>query len=204
MKEENYLFFWGHTPKDENTIGQECLSQWYPCEFEEDITDIMGNVFITAHYNCAEQFMMAKKALLFDDQLTHTAIMDNSIKPDPKRYKELGRQIKNFNQKIWDEKKKDIVRTGNLLKFSQNQKLFEYLIGTYPKKIVEASPYDRIWGIGYSKDDAMNHKSSWGQNLLGETLMFVREELGFKVVAIGLNGGKGRTDKLTQPKYVLR
>lgn len=204
MKEENYLFFWGYTPKDENTIGQECLSQWYPCEFEEVIEDILGNEMTILHYNCAEQFMMAKKALLFGDKLIYAAIMDNDTPLNPKLYKELGRQIRNFNQKVWDEKKKDIVRTGNLLKFSQNQKLFEYLIGTYPKKIVEASPYDRIWGIGYSKDDAMNHKSSWGQNLLGETLMFVREELGFKVVAIGLNGGKGRTDKLTQPKYVLR
>lgn len=192
MKEKNYLFFWGHTPKDENTIGQECLSQWYPCEFEEVIEDILGNEMTILHYNCAEQFMMAKKALLFKDKEVYDAIMSSS-KPDPKRYKELGRQIKNFDQKIWDKEKESIVDIGNTFKFSQNQKLFEYLIGTYPKKLVEASPYDRVWGIGYSKDDAMSNKNKWGQNLLGKALMSVREELGFKF-----------SEKLTHPKYMLR
>jgi ribA/ribD-fused uncharacterized protein len=119
---------------------------------------------------------MFKKALLFnDDSIAKTIITTD----DPKKIKSLGRQIKNFNQNIWDKNKIDIVTLGNILKFSQNDSIKIKLISTDPSILVEASPYNKIWGIGLSKENALiTNKSLWpGQNLLGKVLMKVRKIL---------------------------
>lgn len=169
----NCILFWGHT-KGEGTVGKECLSQWYPCKFKEPIKDIKGNTVQEVNYFCAEQYMMAHKALLFNDLDSFNKIRDSRT---AKECKQLGRQVKNFNQKFWDAHKFDLVVNGNILKFSQNPELANYLSSTGKKVILEASPYDRIWGIGYSKDEAWNNRNNWGQNLLGKALMVVRENL---------------------------
>lgn len=142
------------------------FSQFFPCTFTE-----MG-VF----YNCAEQYMMAQKALLFDDIKTYDKIMSLA---NPYKIKALGRLVKNFNQEIWDKHKEDIVFNGNLLKFSQNKKLCKQLLATGDKEIVEASPTDTIWGIGLAETDPdIYDKSKWrGTNLLGKAIMKVRDVL---------------------------
>ena len=93
--------------------------------------------------------------------------------------KALGRKVSGFDQHIWDERKFDIVVAGNLLKFRQNMTCQRFLIRTADKILVEASPYDRIWGIGLSEEDArLMDPSEWpGQNLLGKALMLVRERI---------------------------
>lgn len=159
-----FLFFWGHTAKD--VITKSCFSQWFPCEFKENgIT-----------YQTAEHYMMAEKARLFDDE----AILNKILKSaGPDQAKKLGRKVNNFDSHIWDEHKYDIVKKGNFLKFSQNPEFKEFLISTKDRIIVEASPYDRIWGIGMLENDPKaGSPSHWnGENLLGFALMEVRDEL---------------------------
>lgn len=161
---EKYLYFWKPIYGDVTT----CLSQWYIAPFIADGIE----------YACAEQYMMAQKALLFSDKITAEQIMKTT---DPKTMKSLGREVRNFNDTIWNSNKKQIVFNGNIAKFSdpRNVNLKEYLIATDNMILVEASPYDKIWGIGL---DARNAKytpeNRWpGQNLLGKILMNVREYL---------------------------
>ena len=134
-KKEKYIFFWSHNEKKEGEVTNKCLSQWYNCIFEID----------GIKYYTAEQYMMSQKALTFNDIEINSKIMEEK---DPKTYKKLGRQVKNFDSSIWDKKKFDIVVKGNIAKFSQNEKLKEFLLNTKDKILVEASPYDNIWGIG--------------------------------------------------------
>ena len=127
------------------------------------------------YYN-TEQHMMANKAKVFNDKEIYNKIMQTS---DPEIAKGLGRSVKGFKGEIWDQYKIDIVREGNLAKFKQNITLGEYLKNTNDDIIVEASPYDRIWGIGLGKYNS-NAKDpfKWkGENLLGFILMEVREIL---------------------------
>ncbi|TFB31329.1 NADAR family protein [Pedobacter alluvionis] len=161
-----FLFFWGHQAPKNGTISKACLSQWWSSPFvENDIT-----------YQTAEHYMMAQKALLFRDQEIFEKIL---TKNSPKDVKDLGRQIKNFDVENWDAHKFDIVKQGNLLKFSQNQALKLFLLQTKSKILVEASPVDGIWGIGLAEDhaDAKIPKNWIGLNLLGFALMEVRDEI---------------------------
>jgi ribA/ribD-fused uncharacterized protein len=91
----------------------------------------------------------------------------------------LGRKVANFDGKIWNEHKFEIVRTGNMHKFSQHEELRQFLCNTRYHILVEASPYDNIWGIGLKADDARaQNPNLWrGENLLGFALMEVRDAL---------------------------
>lgn len=160
-----FIYFWGHTPSVKG-ITESCMSQWYDVEFE-----VAG-----VKYHTAEQYMMAQKALLFDDKQVFDQIM---LADNPRDYKALGRKIRKFDSKIWDARKYDIVVEGNKAKFSQNDDLKEYLLSTGDAILVEASPYDRIWGIGlYPGQAAKGSIDQWrGLNLLGAALMEVRDWL---------------------------
>lgn len=120
--------------------------------------------------------MMAAKARLFNDAEMEKEILKAAT---PNQAKALGRKVKNFDPKLWDEHKCQIVTQGNLLKFSQNQKFKDFLLSTGDKVLVEASPYDRIWGIGMLETDSrVENPLLWnGENLLGFALMEVRDEL---------------------------
>ncbi|QDV69021.1 Swarming motility protein YbiA [Rosistilla carotiformis] len=162
----DYLYFWGHQSSKDGKITKSCLSQWYESSFTVD-----GTV-----YQTAEHWMMAAKARLFGDEESLLQILESS---DPKTAKALGRKVKNFDSSLWDENARRLVTEGNVAKFSQNSHLQEFLLGTGDAVLVEASPYDRIWGIGLKADDdrAKNPVTWQGQNLLGFALMDVREEL---------------------------
>lgn len=159
-----FLFFWGHTVKDQ--ITKSCFSQWFSLQCEEN-----GSI-----YKTAEHYMMAGKAKLFNDQ----DILEKIVKTEtPGKAKSLGRKVKNFDPKLWDAHKYEIVKNANLLKFSQNSKFKDFLLSTDDKILIEASPYDRIWGIGMLETDSRaKDPSLWnGENLLGFALMEVRDEL---------------------------
>ena len=154
MKEtEKYYLFWKHQ-----------FGQWTMRE----IKDPEG-----INYNCCEQYMMYKKAQLFGDKEIADKIL---LEKDPSNQQKLGREIKNFNEKVWNKNKLGIVWYANYLKFSQHEDLRLRLLATKDKILAEASPYDLIWGIGYRATDemALDDKNWKGQNLLGQTLMSIR------------------------------
>ena len=162
-----YLFFWGHRPRRDGRISTSVFSQWWEGHpFEEH----------GVQYTSAEHYMMAGKASLFqDDEMLEKIIQARS----PAEAKKLGRQVRNFDGQIWDQHSREIVVQGNYLKFSQHPELSEFLLNTGNRIIVEASPRDRIWGIGMGKDNpAASFPSRWrGKNYLGFCLMEVRDKL---------------------------
>jgi ribA/ribD-fused uncharacterized protein len=127
-------------------------------------------------YTCTEQFMMAEKARLFGDTEICQRILDTD---SPRSHKALGRTVRGFVEKVWNQNREDIVYRGNIAKFSQNPDMLTQLLSTGDRVLVEASPLDRIWGIGLRGDDPRaSDPSQWaGLNLLGEVLMRVRSEL---------------------------
>lgn len=153
-KKSDFVFFWGGI-----------FSQWYPSEFSID----------RVYYETAEQYMMAEKARLFKDEKALLEIMSSS---DPEVQKFWGRQVKNFDKTKWDAVCKDIVFKGNYAKFTQDPNLMREILST-TKELVEASPYDKIWGIGLKAGNPLAwSKSTWeGTNWLGEVLMKVRETI---------------------------
>jgi ribA/ribD-fused uncharacterized protein len=142
------------------------FSQWYRCAFLAD-----GQAF-----NCAEQYMMHGKAMLFGDGDTALEIL---AADHPRQHKALGRKVKGFDDGIWRREREGIVRAGNHAKFTQNPELRELLLATRGTTLVEASPYDRIWGIGLAASDprAQDARQWKGQNLLGKILTALRDEL---------------------------
>ncbi len=160
----DYIFFWGHRQSKE--VTKSCFSQWYESPFDVD-----GQEFKTA-----EHFMMHRKARLFGDQASAV----KAIAADtPKDAKAVGRSVQGFDQAIWECSRFDIVVEANIAKFSQHPGMLEYLISTGESVLVEASPYDKIWGIGLAADSPRcQSPSEWdGDNLLGFALMEVRESL---------------------------
>lgn len=166
-KRPRYVFFWGHTPKRQGTLGAECFSQWYGAPFE-----VAG-----VRYPTAEHYMMTAKARLFDDGEREAEVLSA---PSPGAAKAVGRKVRGFREDVWTEKRFGIVVEANMGKFGSNPALREYLVGTKNRVLVEASPHDRIWGIGMAVSDSRaENPLQWrGLNLLGFALMVVRQRLG--------------------------
>ena len=159
------IYFWGHTPNPKKMTAA-CFSQWYDCYFEVD----------GIQYHTTEQYMMASKARLFGDEEVFHEIMTAE---SPFDYKKLGRKISGFDQALWDARKYDIVVKGNKAKFGQNPDIREFMLSTGDAILVEASPFDKIWGIGLDRETALKGSvEQWqGENLLGCALMDVRDWL---------------------------
>lgn len=123
-----------------------------------------------------EQYMMYHKALFFNDQEIADAI---ALEPEPSQQKALGRKVKGFDRQKWKEKREKIVEEGNWWKFTEPREghLGSMLLETGDRLLVEASPYDKIWGIGYGASNAEENRGTWGENLLGKALMRVRDRL---------------------------
>lgn len=153
---EEPVFFWNGP-----------LSNWYPSEFKDE----EGTVYCNN-----EQYMMRQKAILFKDEVNEEHIMRNT---NPRHIKWYGRQVKNFDFSIWEKYARDIVSHGCYLKFSQNPKLKKYILSTKDRLLVEASPYDKLWGIGLSEAHARKTlRDKWlGKNWLGECLMRARKTI---------------------------
>jgi len=150
-----FLFFWGDWP-----------SNWEYSPFKLE----------GIRYNCVEQYMMAEKARLFGDHSTLKRIMSSS---DPATQKRLGRSVAGFKSSLWDGVRYQVVFRGNLEKYRQNPELRKLLLETGNDKLVEASPEDKIWGIGMRKDErGVENPKNWkGQNLLGKAITQVRETI---------------------------
>lgn len=155
-----FVFFWKLEHKNEE------FSNWYPREF----------VIEGIKYNCVEQYMMAKKAMLFGDMDIYQKIMASD---DPGECKDLGKLVSNFDPAIWDSCKREIVFNANCAKFTQNPDLMAKLKATGDAIMAEASPHDKIWGIGLAANDpnARNPEKWNGQNILGDILMEIRDKI---------------------------
>jgi ribA/ribD-fused uncharacterized protein len=142
------------------------FSQWHRCTFTAAELTFM----------CAEQYMMHGKAILFGDREVAAEIL---AADHPKKHKALGRKVKDFDDKVWKANRELIVAAGSRLKFTQNAELKSALLATRGTTLVEASPYDRIWGIGLgAKDPRAQSEATWkGQNLLGKILTKLHNDL---------------------------
>lgn len=161
-----YLHFWGHRPRQDGRVGANCLSQWWPAPFS-----VAG-----VEYATAEHWMMAAKARLFEDpEAEHRAI----TAPNPALAKKAGRLVRGFDEAVWQRERFGIVVEGSVHKFAAHPELREFLLATGNRVLVEASPVDRVWGIGLAADDeAAQDPERWrGPNLLGFALMAAREQL---------------------------
>lgn len=161
-----YVFFWGHQPRKDGVIGKTCFSQWFESPF---VLNGIG-------YATAEHYMMAEKARLFDDPETLRQVL---AAKSPAQAKKLGREIRNYDDRLWEARRFDAVVEGNLAKFSQTASLKDFLLTTEDRVLVEASPVDKVWGVGMAEDHpAIGDPSMWqGLNLLGFALMEVRRQL---------------------------
>ena len=162
-----FLPFYGHQAHPKGKLTRACLSQWFDSPF----------TYAGESYPTAEHFMMAEKARLFGDAERERQILDA---PSPYDAKMLGRQVRGFTPERWTAKRFDIVVTGNIAKFGSTDALRGFLIATGERVLVEASPTDRIWGIGMrAEDPRVADPHAWqGLNLLGFALMVARDQLG--------------------------
>jgi ribA/ribD-fused uncharacterized protein len=174
-----YLHFWGHRPRPDGQVSASCLSQWWPSPFTVD-----GETYATA-----EHWMMAGKARLFGDTEALARVLAAG---HPSQAKKAGRLVRGFDEETWARERFGIVVEGSVHKFAADDELRAFLLGTgersemgvppaegWGRVLVEASPVDRVWGIGLTADDpAAEDPERWrGPNLLGFALMEARERL---------------------------
>lgn len=162
----DFLFFWGFQPERNGSTGPGCLSQWWPAPFV-----VEGRTYPTA-----EHYMMWRKAMLFDDARGAEQILRAS---HPRQAKELGRAVTGFEQARWEASRYEIVLSGSVAKFAQHPELRRFILSTGDRVFVEASPRDRVWGIGLASDDPRAARpEEWrGLNLLGFALTEARDTL---------------------------
>ncbi|KAK1824626.1 hypothetical protein LTR12_000951 [Friedmanniomyces endolithicus] len=156
------LWFWREF---EEPLGY--LSQWYESAFEVD-----GVTYLTA-----EMWMMIQKAKLFGDEETARKMMETTV---PAEHQALGRKAKGFDRKKWDQHKSRIVEEGNYHKFTKSKskpEMLGMLLATGDRELVEASPTDRIWGVGFGAETAEANREQWGENRLGKAIMAVRDRI---------------------------
>ncbi len=175
--ETQFTFFWGTNSP---------FSQWHKSLFissdlfHQGINDeqreyLKNSLPKELEFSSAEQFMMYHKALIFLDREVADSIMQTS---NPRKIKEFGRQVKNYEDDVWHYHRSNVVYTANFLKFNQNPDLLDALTDTSGTTLVEASPNDKIWGIGLAAgDQRAQQRETWeGENLLGEILTLLRIE----------------------------
>lgn len=165
MDTNTRILFYGHYGK----FGY--MSNFFSSNFTEN----------NIRYNCSEQYFMKKKQELFDP--LNIQLSDKILSCiNPFDVKKFGRQVKNYNENIWNEKRYEIMKQGLRLKFNQNKDLKNKLKQTGNKNLYEASPYDKIWGTGFNSEITLqkllqNKENELGQNLLGLALEEIRSEL---------------------------
>lgn len=174
-----YLYFWGHRPLPDGRIGASCLSQWWPSPFTVD----------GVRYATAEHWMMAAKARLFADPEAERRVL---AAQHPAQAKEAGRLVRGFDEETWRRERFRVVVEGSVHKFAAHADLRAFLLGTGERSevgvppaegrgrvLVEASPVDRVWGIGLAAtDERAADPEQWrGPNLLGFALMRARARL---------------------------
>lgn len=135
------------------------MSNWYLTKFRYKDHDFISS----------EQALMWSKAVLFNDSEIAIKILEEI---NQKNIKDLGRQVRNYDEQTWSSLRYSIMVDILLEKFRQNKKILKELLDTGDAKLYEASPYDAIWGI-----KSLDVNDPHGANLLGMALEEVREKL---------------------------
>jgi len=127
-------------------------------------------------FNCVEQYIMWSKAVIMSDGTREAEILATT---DPQRQKRLGKSVHPWNKALWARHRSQVLYTAVKAKFSQNEGLRCRLLATFPRPMAEASPSDKVYGIGIAPDDprAQDPENWRGENLLGQVLEQVRTEL---------------------------
>ena len=151
---DKHVCFWNEWP-----------SNWHPAEFDIEVNGTM------CHFHNTEQYFMYMKAIVFGDEEIAKQILADG---DPKKVKALGRKVQNYDEQVWNEKRYQVMLKANVAKFSQNEDLKQLLLSQEYEGhgFVEASPYDKVWGVRmYESNPDINDESKWkGLNLLGKVL----------------------------------
>ena len=147
------------------------FSNFYLSNFKDTLEDGSSDTF-----NCTEQYFMYYKAWFFKDYDTANKILKENV---PYNQKKLGRLAKNYDDSLWSKEREYFMYQANKLKYLQNEGLLKILLNTYPKQLVEASKFDKIWGIGLAENSPMVHDEfKWkGMNLLGKVLTQLRDDI---------------------------
>ena len=154
---DNYVFFWGDEPFT-------------------NFTSCPDLVYLGIKWKSVEQAFMWIKAVEFKDFDTAQLIRKAET---PKEAKKLGRQVRNFDAEHWSNVSYRYMKALVNIKFRCNSEFMGALLNPvfHGKTFVEASPYDRIWGIGYSQENALTvWEGSWGENRLGKILTELRDQ----------------------------
>lgn len=163
---DTHVYFWG-----------SCFSNFYRAQTTIEVDMGIFDIMESFTFPTSEHVYMAYKAIAFSDLAAFEALQKKK-NSHPAEAKKIGRVVKDFNQRIWDQIKYDRMYKAVYAKFSQNLDIKELLLATETRTLVEASPSDKIWGIGlHYDDDAVLDESNWkGENLLGKVLMDVRQQ----------------------------
>lgn len=161
LENKNIIGFWGHSKNKQYAY----FSNWYQSNFNIENLNFCN----------VEQYLMYQKALCFKDNLISKKILNTT---DPKEIKYLGRKVRNYNDIEWDKIRYDVLKKALKAKFTQNKLLLNKLIETKDSVLVEASPYDKIWGIGMDVNHEHKDYTKWqGTNLLGWGLTEIKNEI---------------------------
>lgn len=155
------VLFWG---------DEDIFSNFHPAKF-------IFHVGEDIQFTSSEQAFMYMKARFFDDLDAAKKVLEAKT---PYEAKKIGRTVKNFDEAMWSTVSELVMYDVNAAKYSQNLGLFEGLIATRGKELVEASKFDKIWGTGFAEDDTRGHdKSNWPAdcNKLGRVLTRLRDDM---------------------------
>ncbi|BFZ62349.1 hypothetical protein YB2330_003442 [Saitoella coloradoensis] len=166
MPDPSPVYFW----KPEHPVWG-LLSNWSPTSFTDPTTNIT--------YQTLEHWMMYQKCLLFGDEETAKEILEVPG-TEPGRVQALGKKARGFDSGKWNSSKYDLVLRGCRIKFGILPKCRDMLLSTGDRELIEASPEDRVWGVGFDEETLSTkdiESEEWGENLMGRILTEVREEL---------------------------
>ncbi len=151
---DKHVCFWNEWP-----------SNWHPAEFDIEVNGV------NCHFYNTEQYFMYMKAIVFGDEEIAKQILEDG---NPRKVKALGRKVQNYDDAVWNEKRYQIMLKANVAKFSQNEDLKQMLLSPEYEGhgFVEASPYDKVWGVRmFESNPDIDDETKWkGLNLLGKIL----------------------------------
>lgn len=158
-----HVFFYGY----ELQLSEARLQNWYPASFSDPKHPKI-------RFPTNEHYIMWRKAMAMDDSETASKIL---VAATPTEAQRLGREVRNYKPEVWQALVDQVAEDGNWFKFSQVEECKAALLATGDKKLAEASPVDRNWGIGFRGDEAEGNEAEWGKNILGKALERVRKRL---------------------------